>query len=238
MKKLMLIGVALAALVAPATAADLRPRPAPVYKAPVPAPVFSWTGCFIGGHIGGGWGYKDFELANFGTDLGSHTIDGIVGGAQVGCDYQAGPWVIGVQGMFSWSDLDGSNVRPPAGPLVNHTHVPWMTTVTGRIGYTITPATLLYVRGGGAWTRDEFAVTTLAGGAVASVNVERTGWTVGVGIEQSFASYFSVFAEYNYLDFWKHNTTFSNGTVLNINQDVHLLTVGFNLRFSPFSLSR
>jgi outer membrane immunogenic protein len=168
------------------------------------------------------------------VDLGSHTIDGVVGGGQIGCDYQAGGWVIGIQGMFDWADLDGSNVWPTAA-AVNHTHVPWITTLTGRIGFLATPATLLYFRGGGAWARDEFTVTTLPGVTLATADVTRNGWTVGVGIEQSFASYFSVFAEYNYLDFWRHATTFSDASVLRVRQDVHLLTVGFNLRFSPFA---
>lgn len=64
MKKLLLAGVAGVALAAAgsADAADLTRKP--VYKAlPVaaPAPVFSWSGCYIGAHVGGGWGHKDFD---------------------------------------------------------------------------------------------------------------------------------------------------------------------------------
>ena len=51
MRKLLLGTVALVALVGPAAAAEMRP---PVYKAPPPVvPVWSWTGCFLGGHAGG-----------------------------------------------------------------------------------------------------------------------------------------------------------------------------------------
>ena len=63
MKKLLLTGVALSALIAsPAVAADLRVRgPAPVQRAPVPVAVFyNWTGCYIGGHVGGLWVEKDW----------------------------------------------------------------------------------------------------------------------------------------------------------------------------------
>src|SRR5947209_17555872 len=54
MKKFLLATVALVALGAtvPALAADLNARPytkAPVYA----APIYNWTGFYIGGHIGG-----------------------------------------------------------------------------------------------------------------------------------------------------------------------------------------
>jgi len=65
MKKFLLAGVAALALGAAgsANAADLG---RPVYKAPpvavpVPVRVFSWTGCYVGGNIGGAWGKKDFS---------------------------------------------------------------------------------------------------------------------------------------------------------------------------------
>ena len=64
MKKIFLAAVALTALAAaPAMAADLS---RPVYRAPPPpAPVyiFSWTGCYIGGHVGGLWAQKDWTVA-------------------------------------------------------------------------------------------------------------------------------------------------------------------------------
>src|SRR5262245_51780962 len=108
---------ALAAFAGTATAADLRPR-APAPYQPPPPPVFTWTGCYIGGNIGGGWASKSSTDAAgavtgvVGADLGSHTADGFIGGGQVGCDYQAGFWVVGVQGVFEGSDMKGSNTDP------------------------------------------------------------------------------------------------------------------------------
>src|SRR5712692_797939 len=99
MKKFLLTSVALSALVAgPAMAADLAVR-APIYKAPPPVPVyFTWTGCYVGGHVGGLWARKDWEHRTpgfFGLSGGSHDADSWLGGVQAGCDYQfAGGWVI------------------------------------------------------------------------------------------------------------------------------------------------
>src|SRR5262245_64664346 len=67
----------------------------PVYKAPPPAaPVWSWSGCYLGGHAGGLWAtQKDWIVRTpggdfFGQSLGQHDEHSFVGGAQAGCDYQ------------------------------------------------------------------------------------------------------------------------------------------------------
>src|SRR5258708_23449788 len=102
-KKIALATLALSALLAaPAMAADLS---RPVYKAPPPPPpvYFSWTGCYVGGSVGGLWVHREFtdRLVGdpfFGQTFSSTNTSGI-GGLQVGCNYQfAGGWVVGIQG--------------------------------------------------------------------------------------------------------------------------------------------
>src|SRR6516225_6822764 len=111
MKKILLTGIAgVALLVAPfAYAADLA---RPVYKAPPPPPplpVFSWTGCYIGGHIGGGWGHKTVSAPTLAPGISvSGNTSGFLGGGQVGCDYQFAPnWVVGIEGAGSAGDING-----------------------------------------------------------------------------------------------------------------------------------
>jgi outer membrane immunogenic protein len=237
--------IAAAALAAaPAVAADLRARPAPVYKAaPLPPPVFSWTGCYLGGNVGGAWAYKKFSdpLGTYtpffaGQDLGDQSAEGFVGGGQVGCDYQVGTWVIGGQGMFNWGDLSGSNVQPNA-LVVNQTKIPWMTTATGRIGFTGTPNLLIYMKGGGAWVRDDYSSAS-GGVLLASASVSRSGWTAGGGFEQAFPGGFSWFAEYNYMNFGTSTPTFATNVgpaftfPIDVRQDMHMIVVGLNYRFS------
>ena len=108
--------------VAPATAADLGPRP--VYKALQPAMVtvrvFSWTGCYIGGNIGWGWGRETVSVPDLGERTGVPALagvslgpvtgntSGVLGGGQIGCNYQfAENWVIGVEGDGSAADIKG-----------------------------------------------------------------------------------------------------------------------------------
>ena len=102
-KQLLAVVAATFALGGSAMAADLAVR-GPVYKAPpLPPPVyFSWTGCYVGGHVGGLWARKEWHdrepfSATFGLSDGGHDADGLLFGVQGGCDYQfAGGWVIGI----------------------------------------------------------------------------------------------------------------------------------------------
>ena len=147
----------LAALAGSAVAADLGARaPIPYQPPPQPVPMFSWSGCYIGGNIGGGWASKSSNDVTgavtgvIGADLGSHTASGFIGGGQIGCDYQAGIWVVGVQGMFDGSGMQGSNTDA-TGVFAVNSSIPWLATVTGRIGVTATPTMLVYAKAGGAW---------------------------------------------------------------------------------------
>src|SRR5262247_3227842 len=138
MRNLLLGTVAVVALIAgPASAADLAVKAAPVYKAPPPVVTYySWTGCYIGGHVGGLWARKDWTLAPPDpiTALGSHDANSWIGGVQAGCDYQfAGGWVIGVQGDYAWTDAKGSFFDVIDG-VTDQSRVRALSTATARIG--------------------------------------------------------------------------------------------------------
>jgi outer membrane immunogenic protein len=98
MRKLVSGIVGLTALLAaPAMAADLGARP--VVKAVAPPPVFSWTGCYLGVHVGAGKQSSEFL---FDAPYGSV---GALGGAQAGCNLQWRQFVIGVEGEYWASGL-------------------------------------------------------------------------------------------------------------------------------------
>src|SRR5436190_4676647 len=104
MKKFLLGTVAIAALfAAPAMAADLGARPYTKAPPAMMAPIYNWTGFYIGGHIGGAWTGD----SNIGGNNGGQFLGGLQGGA----DYQfAQNWVIGIEGQYSWlsSNNNGS----------------------------------------------------------------------------------------------------------------------------------
>src|SRR6185369_10346109 len=87
MKKLLLVGTALTVLFGgSALAADLR-RPA-YTPPPPPPPVFSWTGFYIGGNLGGAWARGTVSDSLFGLSASSDR-SGFIGGGQLGVNYPA-----------------------------------------------------------------------------------------------------------------------------------------------------
>jgi outer membrane immunogenic protein len=248
MKKLLLGSIALLApaIGGSAWAADI-PRKAPA-AAPAPAAeaVVSWTGCYLGGNIGGGWATKDW--ANPSADLdggggpgprGTAALGGFVGGGQIGCDYQpaGAPWVVGIQAMFDGADIRGNIidiVNLPGFDLT--TRINWFATVTGRLGYALVPNGLLYFKGGVAWVRDHHVVLD-SGAPFEAADVTRTGWTFGGGFEYLLLPNWSIFAEYDYMGFGTKTIpfAFSNGTfseTWDIRQNVQAVVVGLNFRFN------
>jgi outer membrane immunogenic protein len=190
-----------------ASAADMRTRAAPVVApAPVAYNVSNWTGCYIGGNVGGAFG--DASLNTIGGEV-SGNGSGFAGGGQVGCDYQfAGGWVIGFRNMFDWTSNDKSGTigaGPLAGGVVNFNNR-WFDTLTARIGYAVQPAWLLYFQGGAAWA-DTSTNITFAGVQIGQTSNTRTGWTIGGGVEWMFAPHWSAFLEGNYMDFGSNDGT-------------------------------
>ncbi len=156
MKKFLLATVAVVALGAtvPALAADLGAAPR-YTKAPAYAqPIYNWTGFYIGGHLGGGFGGDN-------SILGSSRF---LGGVQGGADYQFAPnWVAGVEAQYSWTSSNNNSLAFPGG-FVASSNSDQLGSVTGRLGYTFGP-TLLYAKGGYAWKNNDNLGVTTAGGA-------------------------------------------------------------------------
>jgi outer membrane immunogenic protein len=245
MRKFLLGTAALIGLASPAMSADMR---LPVLKAPPSVvPVWSWTGCFVGGYAGGVWARKkDWTVrtpggAFFGESLGGHDDDGWLGGAQAGCDYQfAGGFVIGVQGDYAWADAEGSHDSTREIGVAYHSKVKSLATVTGRIGYAW-DRFLGYVRGGGAWERDDYWATTIILGTAYTSRETRSGWTVAVGGEYAFTNFLSGFVEYSYYDFGTPQISLTpqvaglRPAFVDITETKSVVRAGLNLRFGGWA---
>jgi outer membrane immunogenic protein len=249
MKKLSVATIAAVSLLVAgsAGAADLGTRP--IYKAPPPmvaaSPVFAWTGCYLGANTGGAWAKESFSFNSMflGTlSDGSHTASGIVGGGQIGCDYQfASNWVIGFQGMFDGAHLTGSNTSPSDPDGAFSTRVQWFGTVTGRLGFLVTPSFLIYGKGGVAFVGENQSQNSIEGlfppvaihGSTGDFT--RTGWDAGAGLEWMFAPSWSVWLEYDHMGFGSRTETFAfaDGSSFqdNVKQSVDKVLVGVNYRF-------
>src|SRR5947209_18638218 len=109
MKKFPLATVALVALAAPALGADIGTyNKAPAYA----APLYNWTGFYLGGHLGGAFSgsssFNGLVLSNYDARL--------LGGIEAGADYQfAGNFVVGVEGQYSWLGSNKIGSIFPAG---------------------------------------------------------------------------------------------------------------------------
>jgi outer membrane immunogenic protein len=223
-----------------AAAADLPANP---YTAPPATPVaaYNWTGCYVGGHLGGV--ISEDKHAN-GVSFSSA---GFVGGGQVGCDYQfAFGWVAGVEGRAVWSSLKDTHaltLRSSTGVIIPSQFTvsnDFLASATARLGYSFADRWLVFATGGAAWTEEKSddAFTTLGGTAVdPSASAIRTGWTAGAGLEYAFSRNWSAKLEYDYYDFGSHAATLTsgnNGAVVNVRgltDTVHELAVGLNYHF-------
>jgi outer membrane immunogenic protein len=227
MKKFWLGTIGFIALgVVPAVAADLPTRTYTKAPAYVAAPIYNWTGFYVGGHVGGAFTGDD-SIAGGLTRNNDGTF---LGGVQVGADYQFAPnWVAGIEGQYSWLDNNTDPLILGGGGVFSDKQK-GLASVTGRIGYTWGPA-LLYVKGGYAYTDYETTLTNAAGVGLA-VSTDKNGYTVGAGLEYMFAQNWSGKIEYQYFDFG--NTTFVDGigTAYDVKNDQHTVKAGLNYRLN------
>lgn len=234
MRKKILCGIALALLVpGAALAGDGGSR----------SPVAGWGGFYAGGHLGYAWGSSDLTNSSPPgppTRTESIDMDGLIGGVQVGYNWQHQGIVFGIVGDVSFADLSGANVsNPPPGPPYTVTaDVEWMATLRGRLGLLIRPETLVYAHGGlavggieGTW------ISTPPGGGPGpfrgSDSSVEVGWVVGAGFEHRLDKSTSVFVEYAHTDFGSRDFSNAAGPAVTFDQDttVDSVKVGFNVRF-------
>ncbi len=207
MKKFLLATVGIAILgIASASAADIPRREAMPAKAPVyVAPAYNWTGPYIGLSGGYAWGGSDAE-------------GGLVGGT-LGYNYQTGPWVFGLEGDISWTNINGSSA---CGATTCETRNDWLGTARGRLGYAMGNGIMPYITGGAAFGNIENNVV-----GVSSSSSTELGWTLGGGLEASISGPWTVKVEYLYVDLGEGPTVAGNTSDFHTN----IVRAGLNYRF-------
>jgi outer membrane immunogenic protein len=256
------------AVSAPAIAADLPVKAPVYKAPVVAPEVFSWTGFYIGGNLGYSWGRgeTDFTETTSGTassqvfrtagptPVGPPTVvtlatvtatgsdrahlNGVIGGGQVGYNWQSGSFVGGIE-----ADLQATGERGdtticitagcPVGGIFGSASykLPWLATLRGRVGVTVTPRVLLYATGGLAVGEID---STFAGGvggtpiASLSSNTTRAGFVVGGGVEGALDNNWSAKLEALYVDLGSFDTTFAGVTNTSVTNALNTPQLDFN----------
>jgi outer membrane immunogenic protein len=217
-----------------ALAADL-PLKAPMM--PLGAPVFSWTGIYIGGNYGGTWGDTDWTYLAGGT--ASHGTAGSLGGGTLGANWQfPSNWVVGVEGDWDWADIEGSR-NCPNPTFVCQSKISDLATVRGRLGYAV-DRFMVYGTGGGAWGRDLIQTNFLpglpvppSGTPINGTTGTRSGWIAGAGIEWAFWNSFSAKFEVLHYDLGAATTPVDNNLLVNTREHGNIIRAGLNWKFWP-----
>jgi outer membrane immunogenic protein len=203
MRKLFLASVAFVALNAASSvlAADMR---TPVYKAQpayTPVPVFSWTGCYIGVHAGGGW-----QVSSYTTEGGADSGVGALGGAQVGCNGQWRQFVIGLEGEFWGSTLhDRSYFQNENFTDDRYSRNRWDGAISVRSGVAFDRA-FVYGKLGVVWGKFDYTTDGSSIFQVFNTSTQRgdaifTGVLIGAGFEYALTDNWTTKFEYNYIDY-------------------------------------
>jgi outer membrane immunogenic protein len=254
-RKFLLASVGAIALTGSAAlAADLPSRaPPPVYLPP--APIFTWTGIYVGGQIGYAWTSGNNNFTGFDpffaggtfltTSLGG-TPSGVIGGAHVGYNYQINQWVLGIEGSVDGTSLSNTAVAafPDGTTLSAHSTADIQGSIRGRLGVAWDRA-LIYGTGGVAFggfnTNVSIANPNVPFFANGNVSSTRVGWTVGGGIDYAVTNNWSVFAEYRYTNWGsvRENNfgVLPTGVFFNGNRRINQnqVQVGFSYKFDLFN---
>lgn len=191
MKKIVLALTAVAAMTGSASAADLAARP--YVKAPMAAPVASWTGFYIFGGGGGGLSNSDQSVQ---STVGAVPLtitqrqggSGWFGTVGLGYDWQfSGTWVAGVFADGQFGSIRATVQDPILGYTGNQKlEDSWAAGV--RLGWLVAPNVLSYVNGGYSGAHFGSTSFTTLGGAPTGVHLSgynRNGFFIGGGVENS-----------------------------------------------------
>jgi len=231
MKRIMMAAAFALAAGGQAFAADFpAPGPLPPPPAYIPiAPIYSWTGFYIGLNGGGAFGNSNWLDPVLGNS-GNFNASGFLIGGTVGANYQIGQFVLGVEGDGDWTNLDGTTANGSCGGVGCETQSNWLATIRGRACY-VSRCVLFYGTGGGA-----FANVQAGAGALPFSSSTQAGWTAGVGVEYAFAPSWTAKVEYLFVDLANApcgvGNCGSSTTTVSLNENI--IRGGINFKFGGF----
>lgn len=234
------------ALAGSALAADLPSRRAPAPYIP-PAPLFTWTGFYVGLNAGAMFNAynnnnNNFAFGGFGNSQSNNKI-GFIGGAQIGYNWQlGGPILLGLEADFNGHSSISSN-NNGFGFGGGNSGSGFLGTGRGRIGFLATPQFLIYATGGVAygnpWSSANNSLAFIlfpnsfgTFGFNNNQNSFRVGYAVGGGLEYMFSPNWSVKAEYLYTDLGRTGSNFTAFGGQASRSTAHVARLGVNYHFN------
>ncbi len=222
-----------------------------------PVALWSWTGLYIGAHVGGGFASSQFsDPAGPSIYGGNVRSPAALAGFQLGYNWQIpnSNFLLGAEADASASIGDGTATCLASSGLFTsancHVRPQANGSLTGRLGFVTGPRghTLIYAKAGAAWLQEQIDITTNFSGLTASpaaTNFDgvRWGWTIGAGVEKALTPAWSVKLEYDYANFGDLSAStpgsfvfltpfvFSTpGGTTNVSQNLQTLKVGLNYK--------
>jgi outer membrane immunogenic protein len=218
------------------------------FKAPVPATVYNWTGCYVGANAGGGTSWSTFSDSEY---YGHGT--GAVAGGQVGCNYQIKKFVVGLEGELFWSGINHtySETEPESGTAYigglyqdsEQSQNLWDATLALRAGFTPLDDLLIYGKLGAAWGSYRLTYNccnyapTYSTNETENAQATVAGLVFGAGFEYAITPNWSVKFEYEYIDYGSPKFNFTDtygGTTYMYSytegENKQIVKVGFNYK--------
>ena len=219
-----------------ASAADMPVKASPA--TPVVAAPYSWTGFYVGGHVGGG---SARSSANWDPLPSPAVFDaipvafqlhgrGFLGGVQAGYNWQFAPaWVAGIEADFSGTRINDSasqtvsfffnGLPAPPSRVDMSRDVKWLASVRGRLGFLVAPTWLLYGTGGFAFGQVNyhgfFQNSVPTAWLPADLTKTETGYVLGAGVEWTVMANWQLRAEYLYYNLKGESVSGFNPAAIN-----------------------
>jgi outer membrane immunogenic protein len=173
--------------------------------APPPPPCCNWTGFYVGAQVGGEFGHSEItdHDFNFVDKTFGFSESGVIGGGEIGYNFQWNWLVLGPEIDGGYMNLDGHHTEPGIFDTRAETSSDWYATFRGRVGVAL-DCWLIYATGGGIAVNYETRVTDNCFGGncgdqfVAEKQDVQWGYTVGGGVERCLGPHWSIKAEYLY----------------------------------------
>lgn len=196
--------------------------------AAAPPPMPSWSGPYIGGHLGYDWGRTRVLDNGVLTEPGAPT-NGAVGGFLAGYRWQNGNIVFGFEADIGAANLHGTGIPVPVFVPPNQYFVDWTSNFRGQVGFIILPSTLFFISGGLGLA----GFTFQDGGTGNKFGAIFPGYTVGGGIDHMFTPNFIVRLEYLYTDYGNKTYEVAPGDFYNAAFTAQTLRGALIWRFGP-----